>query len=163
MDPYVIGLLVLILIIEIVILVLILVYHIVPNNKYCDHVSNSQFSNPSTLSIEDIDKMWEITGCPNQLNTNIKNELMILPSDMAALMISNYARRINYCGRQFFTKCKDIMTSVQLNELQQLWRHHKTCKNLIFPRCYLNSYYKGLPYSEIKLKFINEFMNDICP
>jgi hypothetical protein len=163
MDPYVICLLVTILIIEIVILVLILVYHNILNNTCSVSSSHSNFSNPSTLSIEDIDKMWEITGCPNQLNTNIKNELMRLPSDRAALMISNYARRMNYCGRQFFTKCKDIMTSVQLNELQQLWRQHKTCKNLIFPRCYLNSYYKGLPYSEIKLKFINEFMNDICP
>ena len=124
----------------------------------------SPFSNMATLSSEDIDNIWALTGCPNKIDATTKDRLLLMREKDVRKQLSLLSRYYWSCGKTPGMKCahKDILAPAQYNELLSMWTQHPTCKRNPFPHCYLNTKYKGLTYPLAKERFVR-FMNSACP
>lgn len=161
MTPVVYTILIVCIIIELFVLILVCSF----KKPTCGCNSHtSPFSNNTPLSSEAIDNIWALTGCPTPLDTNTKNRLLLMREKDVRKQLELLSRYYWSCGKNPGMKCahKDILNPDQYNELLLLWTEHPTCKRNPFPRCYLNTKYKGLTFPQIKERFIR-FIKSACP
>ena len=160
MTPILFTILLCLIIIELA--VLIAVCH--KKTKCRCNSQSSTFSNIVTLSSEAIDNIWALTGCPTPLDKRTKDLTLTMSEKDARRYLNSLTRYTYMCGKTRSTICahKDILTPEQEKDLQSLWSQHPTCKRNPFPRCYINTRYKGLTFPVIKTRFIR-FMASACP
>lgn len=130
----------------------------------CSTNNVSTFEN-LTLTKDEINTLWADTGCPNPLSDNILSVLVRSPTRLTKRMLTQYAKYYFMCGKMPVIKCPnaDVITESEMNELYKMWMNNPLCKNRKFPKCYINQYYKGLTYQQIKEMFIEDIIDEMCP